>query len=73
MTREEAIERWTDIASTVFWAEEKIAKEWHERLREAPKLPKDKQHELAQDYCRAIATEIVSKTTEEQLAAIQEH
>ena len=68
MTRQEAIERWTDIASTVFCAEERIAKEWNERLREAPSLSKEEQHELAQDYCRAIATEIVSKTTDEELA-----
>lgn len=41
MTRDEAINRWTDIASTVFWAEERIAKEWHERLMAAPKLSKE--------------------------------
>ena len=68
MTRKEAIERWSHIASTVFWAEDNIAKEWHDRLSEAPNLPKDKQHELATDYCRAIAKEIVSKTTDEELA-----
>ena len=68
MTREEAINRWTDIASTVFWAEERIAKEWHERLREAPKLPKEEQHPLADQYCKAIAEEIVSKTTDEELS-----
>ena len=27
MTREQAIKRWTDIANTIFWAEERIAKE----------------------------------------------
>lgn len=68
MTREEAIERWADIASTVFWAEENIAQEWHERLKDAPNLPKDKQHELTQAYCRAIAEEVVSKTTDEEMA-----
>ena len=70
MTRQEAIERWKEIVSTVFWAEEKIAHEWDKKLRDAVNLPKDEQHKLADDYCRAIATEIVSKTTEEQLAAI---
>lgn len=68
MTREEAINRWTEIANTVFLAEERIANEWHERLKAAPNLPKEKQHELVQDYCRAIAEKVVSKTTDEELA-----
>ena len=68
MTREQAIERWSTIASTVFWAEEKISKEWHQRLKEAPNLSKEEQHKLADEYCQAIAAEIVSKTTDEELA-----
>jgi len=71
MTREEAIERLTDIASTVFWAEQRIAKEWHERLKAAPNLSKEEQHQLAQAYCRAIATEVVSKTTDEELVRLE--
>ena len=70
MTRQEAIERWSYIADTVFWAEENIAQEWHERLKEAPTLNKEEQHELAGEYCKAIATEIVNKMTDEQLAQI---
>ena len=68
MTRDEAIERWSNIANTVFWAEEKISKEWHQRLKEAPNLSKEEQHQLADQYCKAIAAEIVSKTTDEELA-----
>jgi hypothetical protein len=68
MTRQEAINRWTDIASTVFWAEERISQEWNERLKAAPNLSKEQQHELAQAYCHAIADEVVSKTTDEELA-----
>ena len=68
MTREEAINRWTDIASTVFWAEDRIAKEWHERLKAAPTLSKEEQHELAQAYCRAIAVEVTKNTSDEELA-----
>ena len=70
MTRQEAIERWTNIANTVFWAEERIAKEWHERLKAAPKLSKEEQRKLADEYCQTIAKEIVSKTTDEQLSAL---
>ena len=68
MTREEAIERWSHIANTVFWAEEKISKEWQQWLKEAPNLSKEEQHELASEYCKAIATEIVKNTTDEELA-----
>ena len=68
MTREEAIERWSTIANTVFWAENNISEAWHERLKIAPQLTKDEQHELADQYCKAIAAEIVSKTTDEELA-----
>ena len=67
MTKEEAIERWADIAETVFWAEENIAQECHDRLSDAPNLNKKEQHKLAQDYCHAIAREILSKTTDEEL------
>lgn len=70
MTRQEAIERWAQICNTVFWAEEKISKEWHQRLKEAPNLSKEEQHKLADEYCQAIEKEIVSKTTDEQLAAL---
>ena len=70
MTREEAIYRWSNIASSIFWAEEKISKEWHPRLKEAPNLSKEEQHKLADEYCQAIAKEIVSKTTDEQLSVL---
>ena len=68
MTREEAIERWADIASTVFWAEENISEEWYERLKAAHTMTKEEQHELADQYCKAIATEIVNSSTDEELA-----
>ena len=71
MTRQEAIERWAHICTTVFWAEEKISKEWHPRPKEAPNLSKEEQQKLADEYCHAIATEIVSGTTDEELAKMK--
>ena len=68
MTREEAIERWSHIASTVFWAENNISEAWDARLRAAPGMTKEEQHLLADQYCKAIAAEIVSKTTDEELS-----
>jgi len=68
MTREEAIKRWSDIAETVFWAEERIAKEWDSRLRAAPGMPREEQYQFAKLYCRAVAVEILSRTSDEELA-----
>ena len=68
MTRQEAIDRWTDIAMAVFTAEDRISKEWHEKLQEATSLPSEQQSAVADEYCKAVATEIVNNTSEEQLA-----
>jgi hypothetical protein len=70
MTREEAIQRWSDIAETVFWAEERIAKAWNEKLRAAPDMTKEEKHLLAKQYCRSIAVEITKATSDEELAAM---
>lgn len=71
MTREEAIKRWSDIAETVFLAEERIANQWESLLRSAKSMTKEVQNELAREYCRAIATEILSRTSDEELAAME--
>ena len=71
MTRQEVIERWKDIISTVFWAEEAINKEWKERLHAAPSMTHEEQQQFADEYMTAIATEIVSKTSDEELAAME--
>lgn len=68
MTRQEAIKRWTDIARAVFTAENKINKGWHERLKAAISLSSEQQSAVADEYCKAVATEIVNNTSEEQLA-----
>jgi hypothetical protein len=71
MTRQEAISRWKDIAETVFWAEEAISEEWDERLHAAPSMTREEQQQFADEYMTAIATEIVSKTSDEELAAME--
>ena len=68
MTRQEAINRWKDIVSTVFWAEEAIAKEWDAKLKAVPSMSKEEQKKFADGYCEAIAKEIVSQSTDEELA-----
>lgn len=71
MTRQEAIGRWKYIAKTVFWAEEAISEEWDERLHAAPSMTREEQQQFADEYMTAIATEIVSKTSDEELAAME--
>ena len=56
---------------SVFWAEEKISKEWHPKLKEAPKLSKEEQGKLADEYCRAIAVEVLKGTSDEELAKMK--
>ena len=67
MKREKAIESLASVAETIFWAEETIAMEWYKRLKEAPSLPKDEQHQLVKEYSRAVAVAIVDKLSDEQL------
>ena len=71
MTRQGAIERWKSIAEAVFWAEEAIGKEWDERLHSAPSMTREEQQQLADEYMTAIATEIVSHTSDEELAEME--
>ena len=71
MTRQEAIERWKFIANRVFLAEEAISEEWDERLHAAPSMTREEQQQFADEYMTAIATEIVSKTSDEELAAME--
>lgn len=71
MTRQEAIERWKSIAKAVFIAEEAISKEWDERLHAAPSMTNEEQHQFIDEYTTAIATEIVSATSDEELAEIE--
>lgn len=71
MTREEAINRWSDIAETVFWAEERIAMEWNGKLKAMVGKPSDECEAFAHEYCRAIAIEITNVTSDEELAKIE--
>lgn len=71
MTRQEAIERWKSIAKTVFIAEEAISKEWNERLHAALSMTNEEQKQFIDEYMTAIATEIVSATSDEELAEME--
>ena len=60
------IDRWALIARTVFVAEDAISEDWTPRLRSAKDLPKDERARLADEYCRAIAIEILSHAEKEE-------
>ena len=60
MTKEEMIAHWAGIAAAVFRAEDAISKDWFPKLRAAKKdMPSDERRQLADNYLRAIATEII--------------
>lgn len=67
MTRQQAIAQWAEIVKVVFCAEENIAKEWNEKVNAATSLPKEEQITFINNYCEAIATEIMSATSDEQI------
>ena len=71
MTRQEAIELWKSMAAAVFMAEEAISKEWNERLHAAPSMTHEEKQQFIDEYMTAIATEIVSKTSDEELAEME--
>ena len=62
MTNKECIDRWAEqIIPAVFRAEDALSKakpEWKERLKN---VTPENVHELAEEYCREIATIIVTQ------------
>ena len=59
MTREQQIDHWAMIVSTVYRAEDNIKAEWLPRLQEAKNLDEPLKEALADEYVRAIAAEII--------------
>ncbi len=68
MTRDEYINHFMAVVNAVHLAEEKLRKEWEERLLEMPHLTDKERKERAMSYIRAVATEVVSGTSDEELA-----
>lgn len=68
-TRNEYIENWADIIRTVFAAEGNLKNRdaWVQRLRYARNLPEEDKQRVCDDYVMALATEIVSRTSDEEL------
>ena len=66
MTRQEAIDDWIQILPAVFNAEEKL----RPQLKAMLEQHKDNKAESAELYCRMIAEEIVSHTSDDELAQL---
>ena len=67
MTRQQASEHWKPIIKAVFVAEESISDAWQQKLKEAANLPPDEQIRFLDEYLAAVAEEILSKTTDEEI------
>ena len=67
MTREQAISHWKDVVRVVFVADGNLIDQWRERLAEAAKMPSDEREQVCDEYVTAVAEEILSKTTDEEL------
>lgn len=65
---EELIEHWMWLAQAVFHAEDKvqIRDGWREKLRGVKKKTAEEREQIAQEYLRAIATEIVMHADDEE-------
>ena len=65
MTNKEAIDRWAEyIIPAVFKAEDALKNskpEWEERLRKLGTKDGEDPHKVAEEYCREIATIIVTQ------------
>jgi hypothetical protein len=68
MTNKECIDRWAEvIIPTVFRAEDELRKlkpEWTERLRKLAQPVGEEPHKVAEEYCRDIATIIVTQAAD---------
>ena len=67
MTRQQAIKHWKPIIKAVFAAENSIIDVWYQKLKEAANLPPDEQIRFIDEYLAAVAEEILSKTTDEEI------
>lgn len=54
-------------ATAVYFAVQKISSAWDEELNAAQSLPKEEQLKILNDFCAAVAIEIVNAIPEEEL------
>ena len=69
MTRHQAIEHWKPIIQAVFTAEDAIIDGWRDRLKDAAK--NGESIKALDEYLTAVAVEILSRTSDEELKEMQ--
>ena len=67
MTREEAIQHWKPIVHAVLSVENDLDDEWLPKIKDAKGKSSKEQIRLVDEYLTAIATEIVSRTSDKEL------
>ena len=70
MTRAQVIDRWAGIVKCVFAAELAIKPQWKESLERAKAMTDEDKVKIAKAYCEAVAAEIVSETSDDELAEL---
>ena len=63
--KQQLVEHWMLLAKTVFVAEDNIIGEWKPKLEASKNASAIVKEQIADDYLRAIATEIIEKVYEE--------
>ena len=71
MTRKEAIRHWKPLIRCVFAAANAINDEWYDKLRSAIKKPQEEKEKIVDEYRTAIAIEILSRTSDEELKEME--
>lgn len=68
MTKEEIRQHWSEVVRAVFAAEDAVRPTLNERRSALGENPtKEQRDALADEWCLAVADEILSKTSEEEL------
>ena len=70
MEREQIIQHVKGVIEAVFTAEHEILPQWEDRLRQSKDADPDTRQEIAESYLRAIAEEMLSKYSDEELKNI---
>ena len=71
MTRQEIVEHWEMMIPTVFVAEDAIRDKWQKRLSAAKSMTPVQREELSKQYVHAVAVEIVSRISDEELQMLK--
>lgn len=70
MTRQESIKQWKNIVTAVVHASAKLKDVWEPQFRDAQQMNEQERAHIADRYLEAVATEIVSESTNEELAEL---